>query len=158
MRVTRSSVGNEIAAKKDHVSHRIPPYGCEPGTITTVDSDLHSDAGRKQSDAQLQLFTSPDSFPVSIERRRQITERKSGGRRGRFEELPHLIRYVLPKPDLTQGFRVREQLVERLLCSRRSPPQNRELGVQLSILLKRLGIRRNPCQLRLQPFGRRPGK
>ena len=46
MRVTRSSVGNEIAAKKDHVSHRIPPYGCEPGTITTVDSDLHADAGR----------------------------------------------------------------------------------------------------------------
>ena len=74
MRVTRSSVGNEIAAKKDHVSHRIPPYGCEPGTITTADSDLHADAGRKQSDAQLQLFTSPDSFPVSIERRRQITD------------------------------------------------------------------------------------
>ena len=67
-------MSDEIAAKKDHVSHRSPPYGREPlDTITITDRDL--DAARPQTaDAQLQLLISPESFPISIERRRQITD------------------------------------------------------------------------------------
>jgi hypothetical protein len=69
-------VSDEIAAKKDHVSHRSPLYGREPlDTITIADRDLHA-ARPQTADAQLQLLISPESLPISIERRRrrQITD------------------------------------------------------------------------------------